>query len=215
MDAGAPVGHSSGISTEAQPIEHAVFTSKSGSQSGIQQTSQVVPRAPSRSEEPYYFSVTTELPGPERFFRRQSESEFFERIREETKLQPGAGRVVFPESPPLTTETYQRRRFPHLVRGVEPAYVCHGRLLFEQPNFERQGWDLGILTPFANVGVYYYDLALLPYHAWTRPLEQTDCSAGKCLPGDPTPFYLYPEEFSVTGLVGEATVVTGLFFLFP
>ncbi len=89
-------------------------------------------------------------------------------------------------------------------------------LLFEQPNFERGGWDLGILTPVANLGAYYYDLALLPYHALDEALStKIDCSAGKCLPGDPTPFYLYPEEFSVTGLVGEASVVTGLFFLFP
>ena len=215
LEAGAPVGHTTGVSAEVQPVEHAVFVGKAGAGSGIQPTGQVVPRPNTRTDEPYYFSVITELPGPERFFRRQSESEFFERIREETKLQPAAGRVIFPESPPLTTERFQRRHFPHLVKGVEPGYICHGRLLFEQPNFERQGWDLGILTPLANVGVYYYDLALLPYHAWTRPLEQTDCSAGKCLPGDATPFYLYPEEFSVTGLVGEAAVVTGLFFLFP
>ena len=45
-----------------------------------------------RPDEPYDFSVVTELPGPERFFRRQSENEFFQRIREESK--PGQGTTV-------------------------------------------------------------------------------------------------------------------------
>ena len=44
----------------------------------------------------------------------------------------------------------------------------------------------------------------------TRPLEKYEVSAGKCLPGDPASFYLYPEEFSVTGLVGQAAAVTML-----
>jgi hypothetical protein len=168
-----------------------------------------------RMEDTPDFSVVTELPGMDRIFRRESEKAFFQRLRDDyVERKPGT-RVIFPPETPLTTEAFQRRKFPHLVRSVEPAYVCHGRLLFEQPNFERQGWDLGILTPVVNLGVYYYDLALLPYHCATRPFERTDCSAGKCLPGDPTPLYFYPEEFSVTGLAGQAAVVTGLFFLFP
>jgi hypothetical protein len=203
----------------SEPVETAVFVQKaSGRPMGeIQQTSQEVPsRLKDRPEDSSYdYSVTTEAPGPERLFRRQSEKDFFDRIREDYRGQPGKGRVIFPESKPLTTEAYRRRQYPRVVEGVEPSYVCHGRLLFEQPNFERQGWDLGILTPLCNLGVYYYDLALLPYHAWTRPVQRTDCSAGKCLPGDPTPLYLYREEFSVTGLAAEAAVVTGLFYLFP
>jgi hypothetical protein len=162
----------------------------------------------------YDFSVALELPGSDRVFRRDSETDFYDRIRLES-ARPGQGPVIFPEEYPLTTEKYQRRPFPPRVEGVEPSYVCHGRLFFEQPNFERQGWDLGIVTPVVNLGAYYYDLLLLPYHSATRPFQRTDCSAGKCLPGDSTPLYLYPEEFSVTGLVGQAGVVTGLFYLFP
>jgi hypothetical protein len=199
------------------PVVTADFLGVPGGQADIQQTVQELPaRLKDRLEDTYDFSVTTELPGPERLFRRQSEKDFFERIREDYLAKgPGGGRVIFPEEPPLTTEPFRRPQFPRLVEGVEPAYVCHGRLLFEQPNFERQGWNLGILTPVCNLGIYYYDLALLPYHAWTRPVQRMDCSAGKCLPGDPTPLYLYHEEFSVSGLAAQAAVVTGLFFLFP
>ncbi|HWY87256.1 MAG TPA: hypothetical protein VNX28_11055 [Gemmataceae bacterium] len=183
--------------------------------SGSPSQAQEAPARPKdRPDTLYDFSVALELPGADRVFRRDSENDFYERIRQDS-VKPGQGPVIFPEESPLTNETYARRAFPRRVEGVEPAYVCHGRLFFEQPNFERAGWDLGIVTPFANMGKYYYDLVLLPYHAWTRPFERTDCSAGKCLPGDPTPLYLYPEEFSVTGLVGQAGVVTGLFYLFP
>jgi hypothetical protein len=182
----------------------------------IEQVVQEVPfRLKGRPEDTYDITASTELPGPERLFRRQSEREFFERIREDYRAQGTGARIIFPQVPPLTTETFQRRDFAPRVRGVEPNYVCHGRLLFEQPNFERQGWDLGILTPICNMGIFYYDLALLPYHAWTRPVQMTDCSAGKCLPGDRTPLYLYHEEFSVSGLAAQAAVVTGLFYLFP
>jgi hypothetical protein len=202
----------------------ALFVTQLGEQTDaarIQQVSQQAgPQLPSRlrdrTEDTYEFSTATELPGAERLFRRESENEFLMRLRQEYKTtQPGGGAVFFPETEPLTREPFRPRQFPGLVRGVEPHYVCHGRLLFEQKNFERQGWDLGILTPVANLGIYYYDLALLPYHAFTRPTQLTDCSSGKCLPGDPTPLYFYHEEFSVSGLVGQAAVVTGLFYLFP
>jgi hypothetical protein len=198
----------------AERVSTAVFI-RQDDREQIQQTTQVVPRYRERGEDTYDFAVSTELPGPEKLFERDSEKDFLERIRQDYKAKPGSSRIIFPESPPLTTEAYQKRSFPNIVRGVEPSYVCHGRLLFEQPNFERQGWDLSIITPLVNLGVFYYDVATLPYHSWTRPFQQTDCSAGKCLPGDRTPFYLYPEEFSVTGLVGQAAVVTGLFYLFP
>ena len=87
--------------------------------------------------------------------------------------------------------------------------------LFRQPNLERHGWDLGVLSPFVSAGGFVYDLALLPYHKWSRPFQCSDSSAGKCLPGDPTPFYLYPEEFSVTGLVGQTATVLGILYVFP
>ncbi len=162
-----------------------------------------------REREELEFPV--DLPGWGKLFRRQSDSQFQERIRQEIKRQ-GGGKVMFPEAPVLSREELKPRQFEPGVAMVQPSYIVHNRLLFEQPNFERYGWDLGLLTPVANAGVYYYDLAMLPYHMWTRPLEQMDTSAGKYLPGDPVPLLLYPETFSVTGLAGMAgTFVAGPF----
>lgn len=217
-EAGAPVIHNAGGPGAApanEAISTAAFVRKSGELGGSIHTVGQTTRYRDRPDEHFDFTVATELPGPEHFFRRESEAQFFERIRQESKGPPGSSRIIFPEEQPLTRDAYQPRCFPRITHLVEPANVCHGRLLFEQPNFERAGWDFGILTPGLNVAKYYYDLALLPYHMWTRPFEQTDCSAGKTLPGDTTPFYLYCEKFSVSGLAAEAAVVTGLFFLFP
>jgi hypothetical protein len=159
--------------------------------------------------------INIELPGPDRLFERYSEQQLFDRLRGEAKRKPGTPKVFFPDEVPVSTETYTGRKWTRSVALVEPGYVCHGRLLFEQPNLERYGWDLGVLTPFASVGVYWYDLALLPYHSWTDPLERWDCSSGKCLPGDRVALLLYPEKFSLTGLAAQAGVIAGGFWLIP
>jgi len=161
------------------------------------------------------FQIPLEPPDPERLFQRDSERGFQDRVRQEARKRPGAVRVVFPEDPPLTKEAWAPRQFPPRTEFVEPGYVMHGRLFFEQRNMERYGWDLGILGPALSVGVYYKDLAMLPYHFWTRPFEQYDSSAGKCLPGDPTPLLLYPPEISFSGLLGEAGVIAAGAAIFP
>jgi hypothetical protein len=170
---------------------------------------------PKGEEDLEYFQIYIEPPDPERLFRRESEKEWRERIKQEARRRPTAQRIIFPEEIPLTKEPYVPRQFPPLTETVEPAYVMHGRLYFEQRNFERYGWDLGILTPALNLGTFYKDMVLLPYHWWTRPCQRYETSAGKCLPGDPTPLYLYPFEWSVTGFVGQAGVMTAGFFIFP
>src|SRR5262249_19492035 len=161
------------------------------------------------------FAIAIEFPGPERLFQRFSEAELFQRIRESAQTRPGTGRVFFPEYPAVSKEPYRPRSFPPMVEVVEPLVLEHGRLYFEQKNLERQGWDLGFFTTAVNLGVFYYDVAMFPYHFWTRPCNCCDSSAGKCLPGDPTPLYLYHEPLSITGLAGQAATVVGGVFIFP
>src|SRR5262249_23038297 len=116
---------------------------------------------------------------------------------------------------PVSKETYKPRQFPPARSIVEPAYVCHRRLTFEQPNFERYGYDLGFFQPAVSTAVFAWDLVTMPYQCCKRPAELFDTSAGKCLPGDPVPMLLYPPEFSLTGLAGEGATAVGLFFAFP
>lgn len=160
--------------------------------------------------------IRTDLPGPDRLFdTRKSESMMREYIRREAQVRSGPERVLFPDYPPLTKDPFVPRAFPRSSTLVEPNYVCHGRLLFEQPNFERAGWEIGYLTPGINMAVYYYDLFMMPYHSYTNPCACYECNAGKCLPGDATPFYLYREQFSVSGLAAQTLAVGGGFFAFP
>jgi len=169
--------------------------------------------APKAGYETFEFRNLREVPGLEVLTRLESQEALFERMRQE--LLRSGERIVFPEEPILSKTPYPGRAWLPLTKLAEPYFVCHERLYFEQQNFERGLWDFGVLTPVLEAGKFYFDIAALPYHCGTRPCQKYDCSAGKCLPGDPTPFYLYPVEVSLTGIVAEAGVVAAGFFIFP
>jgi hypothetical protein len=168
---------------------------------------------PKLTEEGTEFRSLRELPGLEVVTRLESEGALKERMRQE--LLRSNQRIIWPDEVAMPKQSYAGHQAPPLTKLVEPAFVCHGRLLFEQPDFERGLWDFGVFGPLLSVGKFYLDVALLPYHAFTHPFDCYDCSAGKCLPGDPSPLYLYPPELSLTGLAAEAGAITALFFVFP
>ncbi len=183
------------------------------------------PRVPVADEAGEYY-VRTELPGPQRLFMRESEAQFYDRIRQDLKRQQGTGPAIFPEEPIISRESYEhvpyprldpvtKQPYPRIAEVVEPCYVCHGRLLFEQPNFERIGYDFGMCQPGLQMATFYYDLIMLPYHINSNYKVRGECSVGKCLPGDQAPFTVPIERFSVTGVIGEAAAVISGFYLFP
>jgi hypothetical protein len=168
-----------------------------------------------KEEEKLTYPVKTDVPSAMELFRLQSEKSLFEAIRQETRDRDATSALVFPDEPSLPKEVYLGRRWPQSRELVEPSYVCHARLYFEEKNSDRYGWDLGILQPLVSTAAFYRDVVLFPYHWGTRPCQRYDCSTGKCLPGDPVPYLCYPEEVSLTGLAVEGAVVTTLFFVFP
>jgi hypothetical protein len=157
----------------------------------------------------------TELPGLNRQMRRESERQFFERIAQDMRKQSPTSRAIFPEEPPISTEPFRPRVSPYTLKTIEPCYVVHRRLYFEQPNFERTGYDYGLLQPAICMGVFYYDTLLLPYHFCSDLQHRLESSVGKCLPGDPAPFVWPCERLSVSGLVGQGATGIGLGVLFP
>ena len=172
-------------------------------------------------------NLRTDLPGAQRLFMRESEANFYERIRQDAKRYPGSNPAIFPtDEPVISRDFYVHPNYPRLdprtklpyspmASLVEPGYVIHHRLLFEQPNFERTGYDFGAAQPFIHLGVFYYDVALLPYHACSTSTSLLEANVGKCLPGDPAPFVIPCERYSVTGLVGQFGAIIGLNYLFP
>ena len=101
------------------------------------------------------------------------------------------------------------------VALIEPGYLVHRRLLFEEKNAERNGWDLGFIQPLVSTAAFYKDALLMPAHLASNLAERYDTSAGKCLPGNAVPYYLYPEEVTLFGATVGAVVVTGAAFVFP
>ena len=171
-------------------------------------------RLPNEPTEDY--QIQLEPPGSQKLFKLESEPAFFERLRQEARQRPTPERIEFPAEPVVSAQqVFAGRYYPPMVETVEPAYVCYKRLLFEAKNFDRYGWDLGFLTPFLSAGLFYFDVATLPYHMFTDPCRCCECNAGYCLPGDPVPFLLYPPGLSVTGLMAEAGAIVALPFLLP
>ena len=138
-------------------------------------------------------------------------------IPAEARARPGSERIVFPEEPILSRDRYLGRGPIWAQRAVvvEPNFVDHGRLYFEELNSERYGWDLGVLSPLVSTLYFSKDVALWPYHYFTDPCRCDDASPGKCLPGDPVPYLLYPEGLSLTGAVGEVGTILALVAIFP
>jgi hypothetical protein len=176
--------------------------------------------APSRAQEtlPNPAKVP-QSPDPQRVFRLESEGTLLERMAEEARQgkNPLGLRYefVYPSYPPVPPPAFLARNWEPLPEIIEPAYLCYGRLYFEQLNAERYGWDLGPLHPLISAGVFYFDLATLPYHAATEPLRRYECNTGYALPGDPMPLLLYRPEWSLTGTLAEAAAIGLMFVIFP
>src|SRR5262249_45216914 len=162
------------------------------------------------------YQIQLEPPGIERWSQLDSEASLQERMRQEARERRAKlERIYFPDEPILSKEPYAGRQFPPALVLAEPSYVCHERLLFQDLNSERYGWDLGFIQPFVSTGKFFFDAAIWPYNLVKEPCRHYECSAGYCLPGDPVPYLLYPPEFSVTGWIAEAGVVIAGFAIFP
>jgi hypothetical protein len=155
----------------------------------------------------------------------QLERAILERLRKDEK---DAGRdpfakypatLRFPDGPQIGGgKPYQPKTadYPPMRVNHEPLYVVHRRLHFEEKNAERYGWDLGIIQPLVSAAYFYKDVLLWPnslasgvaYGFW-------DTNVGKCLPGSPTPYMLYPPGLTITGSVVEGLFITGVAFAIP
>ena len=98
---------------------------------------------------------------------------------------------------------------------LEPGYVVHRRMFFEEKNSERYGWDLGFAQPFVSTAYFAKDVLLWPSHLTSNLWERYDTSAGKCPPGSPVAYYLYPPNITLRGGLVNAGVVVGTVLLMP
>jgi hypothetical protein len=150
--------------------------------------------------------LTLNLPKRDDIFRFDSDKTMAERIKRELSEQYKIA-IEMPAASSFAAKTLTPRTMPPMQVQIEPAYVVHRRLFFEHKNSERAGWDLGAAQPVASALHFYADVLLYPYRAASNPLEPYDTSAGKCLPGCPTPLLVYPPEITLFGFaVGSATI---------
>jgi hypothetical protein len=162
------------------------------------------------------------LPTRGEVFRLDSDPDLERRIlkelgRDKTPEQIEMNR--FPNAPQLAAAgaVYRPKTldYPPVRAQVEPGYVVHRRLYFEERNSERYGWDMGVLQPAVSTLHFYKDVLFWPLRLTSNPHEHYDVSAGKCLPGDPVPYYLYPPEIDLWGAAAGVPWYVGLAFIFP
>jgi hypothetical protein len=167
-------------------------------------------------EQPAPYTIQLDVPPISRVaLSVESDAQLKERIRQENRDRRMPERVVFPEDPVISFDTYNGRRWYPMKLEVAPYYVCHGRLHFQQINFERYGWSLGIFQPLVSSGIFLFDFVTWPYALAMEPCRCFEYNTGWCLPGDPVPLLLYPPELSATGFVAEVGTILTLVAVFP
>jgi hypothetical protein len=167
-------------------------------------------------EQPAPYTIQLEVPPISRVaISVESDAQLKERIRQENRERKTPERIVFPADPVISTEAYAGRKWYPMRLEVAPYYVCHGRLRFQQINFERYGWDLGVFSPLISGGMFLWDFVTLPYHLAMEPCRCFEYNTGWCLPGDPVPLLLYPLQISPTGFVAEVGTILTLVAVFP
>jgi len=113
-------------------------------------------------------------PPPALLFRLESEQALRSRIRKEALANPKLPRPEFPEDKP-GPGFLARRDWPVYTWLIEPAYLCHGRLFFEQRQAERYGLDLGVIHPIWSTGLFFTDVAIFPVRAAVWPWHPYEC----------------------------------------
>ncbi len=173
-------------------------------------------RPPEPGEVPAPYTIQLEPPSIYRVaISVESDAQLQERIRQENRERKMPERIVFPNDPVISTETYQGRRFYPTRLEVAPYYVCHGRLYFQQINFERYGWNLYCFGPLVSGLTFLWDFVTWPYQLAAEPCRRFEYNTGWCLPGDPVPLLLYPLQISPTGFVAEVGTILTLVAVFP
>jgi hypothetical protein len=150
----------------------------------------------------------------------QLEKWVLEEARANLSVKPDINSPLrFPEEEKIGGPVAYRSKssqYPAQRINYENTFVVHHRLHFEELNAERYGWDFGILQPFISTAYFYKDVLFLPYSlASGCNAGFWDTNSGKCLPGSPTPYTLYPPGLSITGGAFEGVVVSGLAFFIP
>lgn len=164
--------------------------------------------------------LTIGLPTRNRVFQLDSPDDLERRIIRDLERETRKAESEFEDLPPLAPVdvkyTPKTAYYPPLKLGIEPGYVVHRRLFFEEKNAERYGWDAGLAQPLFSTLYFYRDTLLWPAKLASNRHERYDTSLGKCLPGSPVPYRVYPLEIDAFGAaVGAFGFYTGLGFVLP
>jgi hypothetical protein len=157
--------------------------------------------------------VASGLPNQEDLFRLQGDLELNQRILRDTNKMTERFPMLPSMVPAGTQYTPKTAMYQPMQAVVEPNYVIHRRLFFEEMNSERAGWDAGPAQSVFSSAYFFRDIMLLPSRLASKPRCAYDSGAGKCRPGDPTPYYYYPHGVTWFGAAVGTAFYAGLGFV--
>ena len=114
----------------------------------------------------------------------------------------------------VQTMGFSRAQMESLVLWEAPA-LAHRPLIFEEPNFERHGYSVGLFQPAFSAAHFFGRIPALPYLLVSEHHHQTTYSLGHFRPGSFAPYKLHRPRFTVTGLAVETAAVVGMLYLIP
>lgn len=154
-------------------------------------------------------------PSREELYRMDSEAAKFERVRQWRKAL-GRNDIDFPDEDSIRVSgTLQKRHFQPMETKTKASYVVYQPLYFQQINYERYGWDLGVFQPLVSTAHFYTDVLMLPYNIAVDPPWKCDANAGYALPGDPESLRFLTPAFSWKGVAAQTAAMVGAPTIFP
>ena len=127
--------------------------------------------------------------GKPEVFRLESERHLRERAQAEAKAA-GKRPLPYPTEPTLPLVARPGPSGTPMVARIEPTSLCYERLIFEEKNSERYGWDLGPVGTLISPADFYWKVLTAPLARLVDPCRSFEANAGYYLPGDPVPYVL-------------------------
>ena len=127
--------------------------------------------------------------GKPEVFRLESERHLRERAQAEAKAA-GKRPLPYPTAPTLPLVARPGPSGTPTGVRIEPTSLCYDRLMFEEKNSERYGWELGPIGALVSPTDFYWKVLTAPLARLVDPCRSFEANAGYCLPGDPVPYLL-------------------------
>jgi hypothetical protein len=123
---------------------------------------------------------------------------------------------ALPKDCPVDRDTPNMRGYPCMTFTWKASALCHKPLLFEEIGLERYGHTIcPAVQPIISGGVFFANVALMPYKTGLNPPWECQYVLGYYRPGSCAPFQRHRLPLEPQAIALQAVAVAGLVALVP